>query len=300
MEQLDINGVHCLLTIMRDITERKQAEQALRQSEGRLKRAEQIAHLGSWELDLLNNRLTWSDETYRIFGFEPQEFAATYEAFLEAVHPEDRAAVDAAYSNSIQAGQTSYEIEHRVVKRSSGEVRIVHEKCEHVRDREGRMIRSLGMVHDITERKQAEDALRKSEEQFHSLADSLPQLVWTALPDGTVDYYNRRHKEYQEIRQKGEETWDWAPVLHPDDLQPTVDAWQHSVATGEIYQIEHRVRMTDGSFRWHLSRGVPSFDEQGAILRWFGTATDIHDLKTAEEKLKVYAERLEQSSREVR
>jgi PAS domain S-box-containing protein len=149
------------------------------------------------------------------------------------------------------------------------------------------------MVHDITERKEAEDALRKSEQRFHSLADSMPQLVWTALPDGTVDYYNQRYQEYREIRQNQGE-WDWAPVLHPDDLQPTVEAWRHSVATGEIYQIEHRVRMADGSFRWHLSRGVPSFDETGTILRWFGTATDIHELKMAEEKLKVYADRLNQ------
>ena len=173
VERLDLNGLDCLLTVMRDMTERTRAEQAVRESEWRLKRAQEIAHLGSWELDLINDRLTWSDEVYRIFGLQPQQFAATYDAFLEAVHPDDRAAVDAAYSGSIQAGKNSYEIEHRVVRQSSGEVRIVHEKCEHFRNRDGRIIRSLGMVHDITERKRAEEALQKSEERFHSLADSL-------------------------------------------------------------------------------------------------------------------------------
>ncbi|MGZ9234788.1 MAG: PAS domain S-box protein, partial [Anaerolineales bacterium] len=171
VERMEINGVDCLLTVIRDITERKQAEQAVLESEWRLKRAQEIAHLGSWELDLIKNQLTWSDEVYRIFGLQPQQFAATYESFLEAVHPDDRAAVDAAYSGSIQEGRDSYEIEHRVVRRSSGEERIVHEKCEHFRNQDGQIIRSVGMVHDITERKLAEEALQKSEERFRSLAD---------------------------------------------------------------------------------------------------------------------------------
>jgi PAS domain S-box-containing protein len=143
---------------------------SLRESEIRLNRSQEIAHLGSWELDLINNQLFWSDEVYRIYGLQPQEFGATYEAFLEAVHPEDRKAVDDAYSGSIREGRDKYEIEHKVVKKSTGETRIVYEKCEHFRDESGQIIRSLGMVHDITERKKAEQE-RETTVEFLSLVN---------------------------------------------------------------------------------------------------------------------------------
>ncbi|HSL45249.1 MAG TPA: PAS domain S-box protein [Anaerolineales bacterium] len=149
-----------------EIFERQRAEAALRESEKRSNRAEEIAHLGSWELDLIDNRLIWSDEVYRIFGLQPQEFEPSYEAFLEAVHPEDRAAVDSTYVSSVREGKDGYEIEHRVIRRSSSEVRVVHEKCDHLRNDTGQVIRSMGMVHDITERKQAEEELRLAKDRL--------------------------------------------------------------------------------------------------------------------------------------
>jgi PAS domain S-box-containing protein len=177
-----------------DITRRKRMEEALRESERRLNRAEEIAHLGSWELDLGAGRLSWSDEVYRIFGLRPREFAATYEAFLEAVHPDDRAAVDAAYSGSLREGRDSYEIEHRVIRKSDGAVRNVHEKCEHIRDESGRIIRSIGMVHDVTERRLAEEALRRlAEEERLRLAAAVEQAaesIITADLGGTIRYVN--------------------------------------------------------------------------------------------------------------
>ena len=143
----------CAARVARMATDLIQRAESLRESEQRLQRTQEIAHLGSWELDLARNELTWSDEVYRIFGLEPQEFGATYEAFLERVHPDDRRAVDDAYSGSVREGRDTYEIEHRIVRKDTGEVRIVHEKCEHFRDAAGRIVRSVGMVHDITESK---------------------------------------------------------------------------------------------------------------------------------------------------
>jgi PAS domain S-box-containing protein len=112
---------------------------------------------------LKNDRLLWSDEVYRIFGLKPQEFGATYEAFLDAVHQEDRKLVDDAYSGSIREKKDIYEVEHRIVRKSSGEVRVVQEKCYHVRDKSGRIAQSIGIVLDITERKKLEEKLKISE-----------------------------------------------------------------------------------------------------------------------------------------
>ncbi len=163
--------------IFEDITKRKQAQEALEENEKRLNRSQEIAHLGSWELDLTNNRLTWSDEVYRIFGLKPQEFGATYEAFLNAVHPDDRAAVDEAYSGSLREGRDSYEIEHRVVRKHTGEIRVVYEKCEHIRDESGKIIRSVGMVHDITEQKKAEQELWRAKNDWERTFDSVPDFI---------------------------------------------------------------------------------------------------------------------------
>jgi PAS domain S-box-containing protein len=186
-----------------DITERKQAEDALLKSEQMLARSQEIAHLGSWELDLVKNELTWSDEVYRIFGLKPQEFGATYEAFLERVHPDDCAAVDEAYSGSIKEGRESYEIEHRVVRKDAGEVRWVHEKCQHVRDAAGKIIHSLGMVHDITERKKAEAELYRLTEELKRSNSDLEQFAYIASHDlqsplrnieGFVKLLSRKYK----------------------------------------------------------------------------------------------------------
>jgi PAS domain S-box-containing protein len=157
----------------RDVTKRKRIEAALVQSKELLKRAQEIAHLGSWDLNLADNSLTWSDEAYRIFGFQPQELGASYELFLEAVHPDDRGAVDEAYSGSVREGRDSYEIEHRIIQKSSGEIRYVHEKCQHSRDENGMIIHSMGMVHDITERKRREKEIDRLNADLEARAGEL-------------------------------------------------------------------------------------------------------------------------------
>ena len=153
-----------VVEISRNITDYKRTEAALRESERLLAKSQQIAHLGSWKLDHATNHLFWSDEVYRIFGMQPGEIDGTYEAFLDIVHPEDRARVDETYRSSLTKGNHAYDLEHRIMRQDTGEVRYVHEKCEHIRDSAGRVVRSEGMVHDITEWKQAEKELQEAKE----------------------------------------------------------------------------------------------------------------------------------------
>ncbi len=185
----EADGTTMILEMGIDITKRKQAEAELikhrehleelvrersadlRESAARLQITQEIAHLGSWELDLTQNRLTWSAETYRIFGVDPHEFTVTYEAFLELVHPNDRVFLDKVFKESVQNSREGYEIEHRLIRKSDGVLRIVHEKCIHIRDDAGSVVRSLGMVHDITQRKAAEDILARDKKTLETMVE---------------------------------------------------------------------------------------------------------------------------------
>lgn len=150
----EYDGVGYNLALVRDIRERKEAEQALAASHARLKEAQRIAHLGSWEWNILTNALSWSDEIYRIFGVDPQAFGDSYDAFLGYVHPHDRPAVQEAV-NAALAGKRPYRVEHRLIREDGGE-RWVLEQAEVVRDASKRPLMMIGTVQDITERKQME------------------------------------------------------------------------------------------------------------------------------------------------
>lgn len=154
-----------------EMRQRRSVEQALRKTQTTLAKAQEIAHLGSWELDLETDTLSWSDEVYRIFGHSPQTFGATNEAFLDCVHPEDRAFVIAAYEEAMKNG-TPYDLVHRVL-RPDGDVRVVHERSEEVRDATGKAVRSVGIVLDVTERKRAEETLIDYQKKLRALTSEL-------------------------------------------------------------------------------------------------------------------------------
>jgi PAS domain S-box-containing protein len=280
----------------REIEERKRTEEALRESESGLKRAQEISHLGNWELDLTDNRLTWSDEVYRIFGLEPQAFGATYEAFLEAVHPDDRATVNEAYSGSLLNGKDAYEIEHRVVRKGSGEIRFVHEKCEHFRDAEGKIVRSVGMVQDITERKKAEEALRESEERFRVIAEASPiQISVGHEEDGAILFTNPEYDRAFGFA-KGELIGHKTPELYADpaDRAKVISMLRER---GSLTNYEVQVKKSDGSLFWvALSINRIRYAGGDALL---ASSVDITVRKKAEEALRLRTEELKASNEEL-
>jgi len=162
-----------------EIISRQLQQKKTIESEALLAWSQGLGHIGSWNLDVKTNNLIWSDEVFRIFGCKPQEFAPTYDAFLKFMHPDDRAAVDEAYSRSVMENSDGYEIEHRILRQGTAEIRHLHERCVHVRDTDGTIIQSIGMVQDITERKLAENeqnmllekAERLSRESLAALED---------------------------------------------------------------------------------------------------------------------------------
>lgn len=132
----------------------------------------------------------------------------------------------------------------------------------------------------LEERQQVEQTRLASEEQYHALADAMPQIVWTARPDGDLDYYNQRWFDYTGTTFEETLGRGWEMMLHPNDLQRSVDNWTEAVRTGHAYEDEYRFkRASDGVYRWHLARAVPVFAANGNILKWIGTCTDIEEKK---------------------
>jgi PAS domain S-box-containing protein len=152
--------------------------------------------------------------------------------------------------------------------------------------------------HDVTEQRRAEDALRESEERFRAIANSIDQLIWATRPDGFHDYYNQRWYEYTGVPEGSTDGAQWNGMFHPDDQMKSREVWRHSLETGEPYHIEYRLRHRSGQYRWVLGRAQPVRDQQGRITRWYGTCTDIHDFKTAQDELRRSRERAVQSETE--
>jgi PAS domain S-box-containing protein len=127
----------------------------------------------------------------------------------------------------------------------------------------------------------------ESENQVAQLSDFMPQIVWTAQPNGDVDFWNQRWYDYTGLNFSETKDSRWLRVLHPNDLEQTLRIWNHSLQHGDLYETKYRMRRYDGEYRWKLARGMPFRNMNGEIVRWFGTCTDIHDQKTAEEQLEI-------------
>src|SRR6266702_285237 len=143
----------------------------------------------------------------------------------------------------------------------------------------------MALSEDITENKQAEEVIRSSEPTLRRVIDTIPALAWCNLPDGPNEFLNNRWHDYTGLSPEESRGWGWQVAFHPEDLQPLLKKWQAMLVSGEPDEVEARIRANDGSYRWFLIRAEPFRDESGQIVRWYGTSTDIDDLKRAEQHL---------------
>lgn len=180
---------------------------------------------------------------------------------------------------------------------AAGVSRTYHATKAPLRDANGNLIGLIGISRDISERKQAELALFESEKRFRQLADAIPQIVWTAGPDGAVTHLNAKLAEYIGSDTDGLLGWSWAQVIHPDDLPGMVASWKGVIATGISRDIEFRIRRADGVYRWHVAREVPARAADGTVSTWYGTCTDIDDLKRTEKVLRETEALLQEAQR---
>jgi PAS domain S-box-containing protein len=274
-----------------DLTEQRTAEAAHRETEERLSFSLRAGRLGAWELNLTTREIRCSDVARALLGRAPGEEIA-YKQFLSAVHPDDQKRLRSAVAGANQRSG-DYQIEYRVIWPDQSvhwieaRGRALHEA--------GKPTRLAGVLADVTERKHAEVALRESEMRLRAITDTMPQMVWSTRSDGYHDYYNQRWYELTGRTPEQTKGNGWNPVLHPDDQDRAWASWRHSLATGEPYEIEYRLRTADGSYRWMLARAVPIQDEDTReILRWFGTCTDIEETVAARNTLARSRDELEQ------
>jgi PAS domain S-box-containing protein len=269
-----------VVLIFRDVTERRKAERMLRRQANLLEQTHDAIFV--WEFP--GGRIDyWSRAAEQLYGIPKQDaLGKASHDLLQTAFPQGSAA---AFESALERqGQWKGELAHTT---QGGQQITVEAHLRLMQEADGKRL-VLQTSHDVTERKRAEEALRDSEARFRQLADAMPQIVWTARPDGFLDYFNRRWFEYtgftegQTFSPEG-----WNPILYPDDVAASHQKWAWAVQTGEPYQIEYRFKdRRTGGYRWHLGRAIPVRDELGHIVRWFGTCTDIDDQKRAEEALR--------------
>ncbi|NJO91944.1 MAG: PAS domain S-box protein, partial [Chloroflexia bacterium] len=273
--------------VIQDITERKKAEEAIESLAVRLNEAQRLAHIGSWELDLINNSLIWTDEIYRIFEIDPDKFGASYEAFLEAIHPEDREAVNSAYTNSLKTRKT-YSIDHRLLF-SDGRIKYVHEQCETHYDGD-KPVRSTGTVQDITERKLAEIKIQESEQLFRALVENSPDFIARYDRKYRRTYANpaiiKLFKGY-ENNVIGKTPHIKSPIYAPEKY---IDYLQQTIDTAEELSFEIPFRSESGVMHWGHIRFLPEFDQEGKVTSVLSIGRDIHEIKENELRFRMLAE----------
>ncbi len=267
-----------LSRIHRDLTQQKRAEQT---------RARDSLLLSNVRDSVIvtdpNGIVTyWNDGATRVFGWTVEEMLGR--PLIERFPESERAWIAETIQKIAESREWNGEYQDW---RKDGSRVWVDARVSRIVDREGQVLGVMGIAHDISERKQAEETLRASEHRYRMLVESIPNMVWMTDAAGEVDYLNSRAEERLGIPAKSIFGWNWLDLVHPEDRETAREAWQAAIVSdGGEYWNEYRVRTADESYRWYLAKALPLRGEDGSTRRWIGTWTDIDDLKLSEEKLK--------------
>jgi PAS domain S-box-containing protein len=265
-----------------DITERKVAEEAIRRSEAYLAEAQRLSHTGSFGCKASSGEMFWSEETFRIFGYD-RDAKPAVEAILKRVHPDDKAMVQGQISHARSQGKDC-NLEYRLLLPDDS-VKYVHVVAHAMEGKAGNL-EFVGAVTDITERKAAEERIRRQEAELRQMLDFAPQLISVFGPNRERLHINRIALDYLGLSL---EEWRQTPhpgaFVHPDDRPRDLDYFDRAVSTGSSYELELRLRKFDGSYRWFLARSNPVLDDKGNVVRWYVASTDIEDRKRTEERM---------------
>ena len=265
-----------------DVTERKQIENSLLASEERFSLVIDATNEGVWDWNIATGEVYFSPNWIKSLGYEPDEVPPNIQFWESCLHPDDVAQVQLKLQEHFAGHTQAYEAVTRLCKKS-GDYRWNLDRGKVVTfDESGKPLRMVGTDQDISERKQAEDALRESQRYLKQLIESLPQLVWTCTVDGVCDYLSPQIVKYTGVPQSDQLGFGWLEAVHPDDRERNAHQWMQSVDQQTSFEGEYRIRRVDGEYRWFKSQAQPLKNEQGEVVRWFGSSTDIDDQKRTE------------------
>ncbi|MEG4233182.1 PAS domain S-box protein [Microcoleus sp. Pol11C3] len=264
------------LSVVRDISDRKQAEDAIKQSEERYR-----------SLIAATSQLVWITDaegrcpdlpTFRAYTGQTEAEVVGF-GWLDAIHPDDREGTNQVWMEAVQT-KSLYEIEYRI-RAADGNYRYFQARAVPILNEDGSIREWVGASSDIHDRKQAEDAIKQSEERYRSLIAAISQIVWIADSEGrSPDLPTwRAYTGQTEAEVVG---LGWLEAVHPDDSERTAQLWMEAVQTKSLYDVEYRIRGADGNYRYFQARGIPILNEDGSIREWVGTSIDIHDRKQTE------------------
>ncbi len=267
------------------MAERGRAEEALRESEAHVSLAANAANLGLWFWNIRDDKLWVTEQWRRLFGFAESE-PVSFDRVLQVVHPEDRQRTKQLVQQMFEGGGGEYENEYRIT-RPDGSTRWMAGHGSVELDECGKPAFARGMSRDITLRKQAEDALRESEERFRTVANAAPVMIWMSGTDKACTFFNKGWLGFTGRKLEQELGNGWADGVHREDFDRCHKVYESCFDARQPFTMEYRLRRHDGEYRWILDTGTPRFADDGAFLGYIGSCIDITERKRGEEKFRL-------------